>query len=102
MNKRFFYMHRKSLLILPVLLLFTFRTFADSLDYSKMSAEKLMQISRDLKMSDIKEGIRVLKIANLLPETVKDENLRHRVLMDLSAAQIQSGDCKSAMNSAYQ
>lgn len=104
MNKRFFLrcMHRKFLLVLPFLLLFISRTFADSLDYSKMSAEKLMQISKDLKTSDIKECIRVLKIANLLQETSKDENLKHRILMDLSAAQIQSGDCKSAVNTSYQ
>jgi len=104
MNKRFFIrcMHRKFLLILPFLLLFISHTFADSLDYSKMSAEKLIQISQDLKTSDIKESIRVLKIANLLPQTAKDENLKHRILMDLSADQVQIGDCKSAVNTAYQ
>ncbi|WP_430406945.1 ATP-binding protein [Fluviicola sp.] len=104
MNKRFFMkcVCKKSFLILPVLLLFTSWTFADSVDYSKMSAEKLIKISRDLETSDIRESIRILKIANLLPETAKDEKLRHRILMDLSAAHMQRGDYKFAVNTAYQ
>nr|WP_294860391.1 ATP-binding protein [uncultured Fluviicola sp.] len=93
---------KKSFVVLPFLLLFSSWTFADSIDYSHLSARKLIQISRNLETSDIKETIRILKIANLLPETTNDETLKHEILLGLSEAQMKSGDYKSAINTAYQ
>lgn len=66
-----------------------------------MPAKELIQISKAFETSNIKETIRILKIANLLPETTKNELLKHEVLLDLSSAQMQSGDFKSAVNTAY-
>lgn len=93
---------KKSFFILFCLLLFASRTFADSTDYSQMPAKNLIQISKAFETSNIKETIRILKIANLLPETTKNESLKHEILLDLSSAQMQSGDFKSAVNTAYE
>jgi PAS domain S-box-containing protein len=96
------YIWKKSLFILSCLLLITSQTFADTTDYSQMPAKKLIQISREFENSNIRETIRILKIANFLPETALNESLKHDILLDLSSAQMQSGDFKSAINTAYQ
>ncbi|AEA45881.1 ATP-binding protein [Fluviicola taffensis] len=84
------------------LLFFVPQAFADSLDYSKISVTKLIDISRKLESTNIHESIRILKVAILLPEATSNKGLKHRILIDLSSAQMQSGDYKSAINTAYQ
>jgi PAS domain S-box-containing protein len=93
----------KSFFLLVLFLVFFIpRASADSVDYTKLPLTKLIHLSKELESTNIHESIRILKIAVLLPEAVADKGLNHQILIDLSSAQMQSGDYKSAINTAYQ
>ncbi|MNJ85941.1 Sensory/regulatory protein RpfC [compost metagenome] len=90
-----------SVLLVLLVILESNWVFADSLGDKRMSASQMLQRAAELEDSDIHSSIRLLSVANKLPETGRQKQLKHEVLFRLSTAYQKTGNYRSAIDFAY-
>lgn len=75
---------------------------ADTIGEERLSASEMLQRATVMEDSDIHASIRLLSVANKLPETGRKRKLKHQILFRLSTAYQKTGNYRSAIDYAYQ